>query len=175
MEGFTCPTGKILFDKKETFAVEMVIEPIDFFQSKYYNLFYKNSLLTSPPAPPTFLYYGNSDMNDFFSAYNSIYCIVDTYNVTTFTGTTKPVTASFEYAAANTSTFPPYTYSWDNITSYAGGPTYPLNETLTYSDKLSASTTFTETSPYTKQYVQCTVTDSRGWKGYSRAVLLNFI
>lgn len=171
------PSGKLLFDKYETVLVKdfeidgFIHNNIDLskmFQLKYYNFLFKNTLLTDPPAPPTYLYYKTDeyDLNKFFSAFNSIYCILDSYKVNDFT---KVINASVLYADQS---YPPYTYKWSLITDYNGGPTYPIDSKTIISDSTSSSTSFTG---YTKQYAQCIVTDSRGYNGYSKAVLLNFI
>ena len=155
-------------------------------QPLYDNPFYTNTLLCSPSAAATGYYAGFNDLNVLFAKFNSVYASLSTYNITTAqitnvsglktTNSGASPTCSALYGA-NTTPSPPYTYQWNIIATYAA-TTYPINPNTSILTPTAAFTRFSQMNDgggWTKQYAQCTVTDSLGRKGYSKVLLINFI
>jgi len=158
------------------------------FQTKFYNVFFVETLLCDyPPSTNLATYYYNTqagglDINNWFALFNSLYCNLNTYNqalanMTTAAGvrtTNNFTTASALYGASTT--YPPFTYSWSLIPTYNNTAT-PINPNTTILNPTSVACKFSQAvgSGYTNQQAQCKITDTRGWIGYSRPVLLRFL
>lgn len=162
-----------------------------FLQPLYDNPFFSETLITTP-GPLVYLRQNNGiqviDLGLVYAPHNSLYCILNTYNVTLAQMTTTSgvrrtnatpsptATATYSSASSNITTYPPVTFSWALIPTYLG-VSYPINPNTVIETPNAAYTRFNQAigSGYTKQLAQCTVTDSRGKQGFSKVVVLNFI
>lgn len=194
--------GTAVFDEKNIIGVTFDYTPTYFttsrpgysanqdigtiFQTKYFSVFYLDTLLCAPAAPTSGYIRLTSDISNWFSKFNSVYASLSTLNVTAFTTsgsgvtqtktTSSSIVATAKYGTQAQVASPPYTYQWSVIGTY-GATVYPVNANTTILTPTSSSTLVRQVqgAAYTKQMVQCVITDASGRIGYSIACVLNFI